>query len=120
MRNKYNISEVITRKFREMFGYLAYLTYISTEHIISSVLSKSTQDNCSRLRLNRDLYGNLSSDALHIIIEEINEEYQLPTKLFLAGKGAKEISRETGIPIRKVLQQIYYGEKEIKAHLKQL
>ena len=38
----------------------------------------------------------------------------------LAGKGVKEISRETGIPIRKVLHQIYCGEKEIKAHLKQL
>ena len=39
---------------------------------------------------------------------------------FLAGKGVKEISRETGIPIRKVLHQIYCGEKEIKAYLKQL
>lgn len=103
-----------------MFDYSTYLTHIFTEYITSFIPSKSTIDNCSRLRLNRDLYGNLSTDALRIIIEEINEEYQLPTKLFLAGKGAKEISRETGIPIRKVLQQIYYGEKEIKAHLKQL
>lgn len=120
MSNKYDVSEVITKKFGEMFDYLIYLTHIFAEYIASFIPSKSTQDNCSRLRLNRDLYRNLSTDTLHIIIEEINKEYQLPTKLFLAGKGVKEISRETGIPIRKVLHQIYCGEKEIKAYLKQL
>ena len=92
MSNKYDVSEVITKKFGEMFDYLIYLTHIFVEYITSFIPSKSTQDNCSRL----------------------------PTKLFLAGKGVKEISRETGIPIRKVLHQIYCGEKEIKAYLKQL
>ena len=112
MNNKYDVSEIITKRFGKMFDYSTYLTHIFTEYITSFIPSKSTIDNCSRLRLNPDLYRNLSTDTLHIIIEEINEEYQLPTKLFLAGKGVKEISRETGIPIRKVLHQIYCGEKE--------
>lgn len=90
MNNKYDVSEIITKRFGKMFDYSTYLTHIFTEYITGFIPSKSTIDNCSRLRLNPDLYRNLSTDTLHIIIEEINEEYQLPTKLFLAGKGVKE------------------------------
>lgn len=119
MKNKNKMSITITKKLQKKLLYLIYLTHISIDQIFTRLALKP-QDNCSKLHLNRHLYGHLSSDTLHIIINEINDEYQTATKLYLDGKTPREISLRTGVPLRKVQHQIYCGTKEIKELLKQL
>ncbi|WP_455496985.1 hypothetical protein [Coprobacter sp.] len=119
MRSKNKMSITVTRKLQKKLLYLIYLTHLSTDQIFNRFGQKN-QDYCSKLHLDRHLYGHISSDTLYIIVDEINEEYRTATKLYLDGKKTKEISLETGIPLRKIQYQIYCGTMEIKDRLRQL
>lgn len=119
MKSKNKRSMTVTKKLQKKLLYFIYLTHITSDQIFDRFTQKP-QDTCSKLHLDRNLYGHLSSETLHIIINGINDEYQTATKLYLEGKKPKEISLKIGIPIQKVRYQIYCGITEIKERLRLL
>lgn len=90
--------------------YLNQVTKLSSKNTVNDE-SEDTYLIKNTLNDNQDTDSIINKSELEIVIENLNPEYRIPFKKFVAGFKYKEIAEDMDLPIGTVKSRIFFARK---------